>query len=175
VFYYFISILDGYSRKILVWDLYQDMEGIRAELVLTKAREQYPLAKARIISDNGGQFVSKDFRELAALLEFEQTFTSPAHPQSNGKLERFHRTFKTEHVRQSAYFGYEDAKERMAVWMGYYNEARLHSAIWYLTPQEVFEGKMKVRLAERNEKLYTASINRRSYWQSEIAKLQHTL
>jgi transposase InsO family protein len=51
-FYYFLSILDGFSRKILVWDLFEDMEGIRAELLLTKARECYPLAKARIISDN---------------------------------------------------------------------------------------------------------------------------
>jgi transposase-like protein len=174
-FYYFLSILDGYSRKILVWDLYQDMEGIRAEVLLTRARELYPAAKARVISDNGGQFVSKDFRELAERLEFEQTFISPAHPQSNGKLERFHRTFKTEHVRRSAYFGHEDAKKRMSAWLGYYNDVRLHSAIWYLTPQEVFEGKTEQRLAERKEKLHTAYINRRSYWQTESAKLHPTL
>ncbi|GHU43480.1 transposase [Spirochaetia bacterium] len=133
-FYYFISILEGYSRKILVWDLCQTMDGINAEVLVARAKELYPEAKPRIISDNGSQFCSKDFRELVVLLELEQTFTSPAHPQSNGKLERFHRTFKTGHVRQTEYLGYADAKAGMSRWIAYYNTERLHSAIWYLPP-----------------------------------------
>jgi transposase-like protein len=175
MFYYFVSILDGYSRKILVWDLCESMEGIQAEHLLMRAKERYPDAHPRIISDNGSQFISKDFRELVVLLEAEQTFTSAGHPQSNGKLERFHRTFKDEHVRQTAYVSYQDAKARMAVWITYYNEERLHSAIWYLSPQEVFEGHKEKRLAERRGKLHTAIMNRRSYWQRQIAELQPTL
>ncbi|GHV96148.1 hypothetical protein AGMMS50293_24680 [Spirochaetia bacterium] len=138
VFYYFISVLDGYSRMILGWDLCRSMDGLNAELLIARMREKYPHAKPRIISDNGGQFISKDFRDLIVLLELEQTFTSPAHPQSNGKLERFHRTFKTEHMRQAAYFGYEDAKVRMGRWINYYNEHRLHGSIFYLTPPLMF-------------------------------------
>ncbi|GHU48068.1 hypothetical protein FACS1894200_04450 [Spirochaetia bacterium] len=175
VFYYFVSILDGFSRKVLVWALCDSMAGINAETLLTRAKELYPLAKARVISDNGSQFCSKDFRELVSLLELEQTFTSPAHPQSNGKLERFHRTFKTEHVRQSAYLSYEDAKKRMEVWIQYYNERRLHSALQYLTPEDVFLGNVEKRLAERKEKLYTATNNRRSFWKSEASEPQATL
>jgi transposase InsO family protein len=72
------------------------MKGLNAELLLAEAKEMYPEAKnPRIISDNGSQFISKDFEELIALLEFEHTCTSANHPQSNGKLERFHKTFKT--------------------------------------------------------------------------------
>jgi transposase InsO family protein len=165
-FYYFISVMDGYSRKILVWGLYKSMEGINAELVLARAKELYPHAKPRIITYNGSQFISKDFRELLYLLEIEHTLTSPGHPQSNGKLERFHRTFKCEHVRQSAFLNYDDAKERIDNWIKYYNERRLHAALFYLSPEDVFQGLKETRLAERRNKMHTALINRRNYWQS---------
>jgi transposase InsO family protein len=145
------------------------LEGIWAEIAVTKAKEKYPFAKPRAITDNGSQFISKDFRELTKLLEIEHTFTSPAHPQSNGKLERFHRTIKSEHVRVSAYFSYEDAKISMGRWIEYYNEKRLHSALCYLPPEDVFQGLKEVRLLERKEKIHTACINRQSYWQSLIA------
>jgi len=166
IFYYFISVMDGYSRKILTWMLCQNMEGLWAEIVIAKTKEQYPEANPRIITDNGSQFISKDFRELTRLLEIEHTLTSPAHPQSNGKLERFHRTLKSEHVRTSAYFSYEDAKERMGRWLEYYNNQRLHSVLNYLPPEDVFQGLKEIRIAERKNKLYTALINRQSYWQS---------
>ena len=175
VFYYFVSVMDGYSRKILSWALNQTMESICAEVVVAKAMELYPHARPRLISDNGSQFISKDFRELTRLLEIEHTFASPGHPQSNGKLERFHRTLKSEHTRTSAYFSYEDAKERMGKWIKYYNEERLHAAILYLPPEDVFIGLKEKRVAERREKLYTAIINRRSYWRSLAAASANTL
>jgi transposase InsO family protein len=118
----------------------------------------------RIISDNGSQFISKDFEELVVFLEFSHTLTSANHPQSNGKLERFNRTLKSEHVRRSAYIDYQDACIRMAQWIAYYNSERLHSAIRYLTPNDVFNGRTEKRLAERKEKLHTACIKRQEYW-----------
>jgi transposase InsO family protein len=169
-FYYFISVMDGYSRKILAWGLNRSMEGLWAEIIVAQAKELYPHANPRIITDNGSQFISRDFRELTTLLEIEHTFTSPAHPQSNGKLERFHRTLKSEHVRTSSYFSYEDAKERMGRWIKYYNEERLHAALMYLPPEDVFRGLKEKRLAERRQKLYTAIINRRIYWRSLAAE-----
>jgi transposase InsO family protein len=169
VFYYFISVMDGYSRKILSWGLYQSMEGLWAEIELAKAKELYPRAKPRIITDNGGQFISKEFKELTELLEIEHTLTSPGHPQSKGKRERFHRTIKSEHVRQRAYYSYEDAKERMGRWIQYYNEKRLHGALCYLPPEDIFLGKKEKRLAERRNKMQTACIHRRNYGQSVAA------
>jgi transposase InsO family protein len=171
-YYYFVSVMDGYSRKILSWGLSENMEGLTANLVLMKARELYPEAHPRIITDNGSQFIPKDFRELVSLLEMEQTFTSPAHPQSNGKPERFHRTFKSGHVRQAAYLNREDAIERIRKWIRYYSGRRLHAAIFYLPPDDVFAGKLGIRrLAERRQKLHTAYINRRSYRQAQASKL----
>ena len=169
-FYYFLGILEGYSRRMLTWRLCQDMEGINAEILVAEAKELYPLTKeVRLISDNGSQFISKDFQELLRLLEIRQTFTSANHPQSNGKLERFNRSLKSEHVRRSAYLDYQDACIRMGQWIAYYNNVRLHSAIWYLTPNDVFYNRTQARLAERKEKLHTAFINRQEYWRVQNA------
>jgi len=169
-FYYFLGILEGYSRKMLTWRLCTNMEGINAEILVTETKELYPEAKdARLISDNGSQFISKDFKELLELLELKQTFTSANHPQSNGKLERFNRTLKSEHVRRSAYLNHQDAIVRMAQWIAYYNSQRLHSAIWYLTPNDVFYDRTSVRLAERRSKLHNACMNRQAYWQVKNA------
>jgi transposase InsO family protein len=163
---------DGWLQpEDTVLGLFENMERLTAEIALMKARELYPQAHPRIITGNDSRFISKDFREPVSLLEKEQTFTSPAHPQSNGKLERFHRTFKSEHVRQTAYLNREDAIERMRKWIGYYNGQRLHAALFYLPPEDVFAGKMGIRLAERRQKLHTACINRRSCWQAQAAKL----
>jgi transposase InsO family protein len=169
-FYYFLGILDGYSRKMLSWRLCENMAGINAEILVAETKEMYPEAKnPRIISDNGSQFISKDFEELLALLEFGHTLTSANHPQSNGKLERFNRTLKTEHVRRSAYLNYQDACTRMSDWIAYYNSELLHSAIWYLTPNDVIFYITTKRLAERKEKLHTAFIKRQEYWRTHNA------
>jgi transposase InsO family protein len=146
------------------------MEGINAEILAAETKELYPDAKnPRLISDNGSQFISKDFEELLLFLEIGHTCTSANHPQSNGKLERFNRTLKSEHVRRSAYLDYQDASIRMAHWIAYYNSERLHSAIWYLTPNDVFDDRAKRRLAERKEKLHTAYIKRQEYWKTKNA------
>jgi transposase InsO family protein len=101
-FYYFVSILDGYSRRILNWRLCETLEGIQAEVLVTETKELCPEAKnPRLISDNGSQFISHDFKELLIMLEIGHAFTRANHPQSNGKLERFHRTLKSEHTRRS--------------------------------------------------------------------------
>jgi transposase InsO family protein len=145
------------------------MEGVNAEVLVTEAREQYPEAQnPRLISDNGSQFISKDFKELLIMLEIGHTFTRANHPQSNGKLERFHRTLKTEHTRRSAYVdGADTARVRMALWLAYYNSKRLHSAIGYLTPDDVFYGRKESRLAERGEKPHTARSARQAYWKAK--------
>jgi transposase InsO family protein len=169
-FYYFLGILDGFSRRMLNFRLCLTLEGINAEILVAETKELYPQAKdIRLISDNGSQFISKDFSELLVFLEMGHTLTSANHPQSNGKLERFHRTIKTEHVRRSAYLNYQDACIRMAEWIAYYNSQRLHSAIFYLTPNDVFYGRASRRLAERKEKLHTAFIKRQEYWQIKNA------
>lgn len=163
-FLYFASILDGYSRRILAWDLFPTMEGLNAEILVARAKELHPDARARIIHDNGKQFASREFLRLVAELELRETPTSPFHPQSNGKVERMHRTLKTEEVRRNAYLDAGDARRKMGEWVRFYNSERLHSALEYLTPDDVFFGRAPERLAERKEKMYNADMARRDFW-----------
>lgn len=167
VFYYFACILDGFSRKILCRDFFPTMESIDIEILVTSAKELYPDARARIIHDNGKQFASRDFLTLVSYLELRETATSPFHPQSNGKVERFHRTMKSEEVRRDDYHGIDDARAKMGEWIRMYNSERLLSAIGYLTPDEVFAGRMEDRLNERREKMYHAVKDRQAYWKSQ--------
>ncbi len=62
------------------------------QIVLQKAKEKCPEATPRIISDNGPQFLSRDFMELIRISGMTHVTTSPYYPQSNGKIERFHKT-----------------------------------------------------------------------------------
>ena len=68
------------------------------EIVLQRAKEKYPLARPRIISDNGPQFMAKDFKEFIRVSGMAHVRTSVYYPQSNGKLERWHKTLKRECV-----------------------------------------------------------------------------
>ena len=104
------------------------------ELVLQRARELYPNARPRLIFDNGPQFVAKDFKEFIRLAGMTHVRTSPYHPQSNGKLERFHYTFKDEGWRPMTPLDPDDGRKAAADFIRRYNTERLHSGIGYVTP-----------------------------------------
>ncbi len=87
-FYFLISVLDGFSRYIVHWELRQTMKELEVELIIARATEKHPGVTPRIISDNGPQFIAKDFKELVRQYGLTHVRTSPYYPQSNGKLER---------------------------------------------------------------------------------------
>ena len=89
-FYYLCSVLDGYSRFIVHWDLRESMREADIEIILERAKEKYPEAKPRIISDNGPQFIARDFKEFIRISGMTHVRTSPYYPQSNEKIERWH-------------------------------------------------------------------------------------
>lgn len=97
--------------------------------------------------------IAGDFKEYLRDCGLKQVRTSVYYPQSNGKIERFHGTIKSEAIRQQSYLSGDDARRQIDQYIRTYNEKRLHSALFYLTPKEVFEGKMDQRLEERQEKL----------------------
>jgi putative transposase len=163
VFYYFIAVLDGYSRAILAWDLREKMEERDAELVVQAAKELYPHAKPRIISDRGGQFRSDDFKRFVSDIEATHVMTSPYYPQSNGKLERFHLTLK-EHAYKKLPLDWEDGKRIIREMIEYYNSERLHSAINYVTPHQCLTGQRDTIIKERKAKHQEAAKNRTAYW-----------
>lgn len=155
-FCFLISLLDGCSRYVVHHELRTNMTETDVEITLQRAREKFPDAKPRIISDNGPQFISKEFKQYIRNCQLEHVFTSPYHPQSNGKLERFYRTIKTEEIRKNSYLSLPDARKRIEQYIIYYNTVRLHSAIFYLTPEDVLLGRTQLRLKERQDKLEQA-------------------
>ena len=108
------------------------------------------------ISDNGPQFIAKDFKEFIRLCGMTQVKTSPYYPQSNGKLERYHRTIKGTCIRVKTPLSLEDAQRVVEEFVTYYNHERLHSAIAYITPKDKLEGRAEMIQAARDAKLAAA-------------------
>lgn len=155
-FYYLCSVLDGCSRSIVHWDIRESMTEGDIELVLQKAKELYPGTTPRIITDNGPQFIAKDFKEFIRISGMTHVKTSPYYPQSNGKIERFHKTIKQECIRPKTPLTLEDAKRIVTGYIEHYNTRRLHSAIGYITPKDKLEGRERIIFAERDRKLEAA-------------------
>ncbi len=160
-FYYFIGILDGCSRSIVHWDIRTSMTEDDVALVIERAREKFPGVTPRIISDNGPQFIAKDFKEYVRLSGMTHVRTSPYYPQSNGKLERFHRTIKGECIRPKTPVSLDDAIRLVTEFIEYYNTQRLHSAIGYITPLDKLNGKAQEIFNARDRKLEAARAARK--------------
>ena len=155
-FYYLCSILDGFSRSIVHWEIREAMKESDVEIILQRAREKYPDARPRIISDNGPQFIAKDFKEFIRISGMTHVKTSPYYPQSNGKLERYHRTIKGTCIRVHSPLSVDEAIRLVTDFVDHYNHRRLHSAIGYITPIDKLEGRAETILAQREAKLAAA-------------------
>jgi len=164
-FYYLCSVLDGYSRFLVHWDLRESMKEADIEVILERAKEKHPEAKPRIISDNGPQFIARDFKEFIRISGMTHVRTSPSYPQSNGKLERWHKSLKSECIRPGTPLSLEDAKRLIQQYVDRYNNGRLHSAIGYVTPNDMLAGRQVEIHTERDRKLEAARQQRQSHRQ----------
>jgi len=160
-FYYLCGVLDGFSRAIVHWEIRESMTESDIEIILQRAKEKHPEATPRIISDNGPQFIAKDFKEFIRLSGMTHVKTSPYYPQSNGKIERWHKSLKTECIRPKTPLSLEDARRVVDEFVTHYNTVRLHAAIGYVTPKDMLEGRQAEIHAERDRKLEAAREERR--------------
>jgi transposase InsO family protein len=170
-FYYLASVLDGYSRYLVHSELREAMREADVEIVLQRAREQFPQASPRLISDNGPPFIARDFKEFIRLCGMTHVRTSPFYPQSNGKIERWHQSLKGECLRPGVPLSLEDACCLVARYVDYYNRVRLHSAIGYVTPLAKLEGRETEIFAERDRKLEEARRQRQLRRQEALRNL----
>jgi putative transposase len=166
-FFFLCSILDGYSRFIIHWEIRETMTEAEVETILQRAREQYPGERPRIISDNGPQFIARDFKEFIRICGMTHIRTSPYYPQSNGKMERWFKTLKGECIRVKTPLSLEDARRLVAEFVNHYNTVRLHSAIAYITPADKLAGRAEAIWAARKQKLATANARRRAKAEKE--------
>jgi len=161
-FYYLLSVLDGWSRYIVQWDIRESMTEGDVEIVLQGAKEAFPFARPRIISDNGGQFVAKEFKQFIRISGMTHVRTSPGYPQSNGKIERWHCSVKSECIRVKTPLTLEDARRVLGEYVEHYNNVRLHSGIGYITPKDKLEGREAEIFAERDRRLEEARAMRKA-------------
>jgi putative transposase len=161
-FYYLCSLLDGFSRYIVHWEIREAMKESDVEIILQRAREKFPDAEPRIISDNGPQFIARDFKEFVRICGMTHVKTSPYYPQSNGKLERYHRTLKSDCIRVNSPLSLDDVQRVVSDFVAHYNNKRLHSSIDYVSPLDKLEGRAEQILAAREMKLAVAREKRKA-------------
>lgn len=176
-FYYLLSVLDGYSRFIVHWEIRESMKEPDVETILQRAREQYPNAHPKIITDNGPQFIAKDFKEFIRICGMTHVRTSPFYPQSNGKLERYHRTIKSQCIRPKTPLSLDDARLAVKDFVTHYNQVRLHSAIGYIAPADKLAGREREIFDQRDHKLALAREQRkekRAAWAEAVMASRDT-
>lgn len=131
------------------------------EIILQRAREKYPDARPRIISDNGPQYVSKDFKAFLEFCQMTHVLTSPYYPQSDGKIERWHKSLKVECIRTGVPLSLDHVRQMVAAYVAYYNNERLDSTIGYVAPAAMMNGQAKEIWEKRQERLREARVARR--------------
>jgi len=173
--YYLVDIIDGYSRFMVNWSLNLTMESETVTMTVQNALEKLENRREgepRIVHDHGSQFISHEWHNFVKGAGVTDIKTRIAHPESNGRVERLHRTHREEGLTEEALTGYYAALDAMERWDKYYNYKRPHSAIRYLVPADYYRGNPDDRIAERKEKLVQAVEMRQAYWQQKEDKDQ---
>ncbi len=160
-FYYLCGVLDGYSRYIIHWEIRESMTEKDVETIIQRACEKFDNARPRIISDNGPQFVARDFKEFIRVSGMTHVRTSPYYPQSNGKYERWNKSLKSECIRPRTPLSLEEARRVVSEFVEYYNDKRLHSGIGYVSPKDKLAGRADQIHQDRDRKLEAAREERK--------------
>src|SRR5271169_4089531 len=154
--YYLISVLDDYSRMILAWELKTDMTSASISEVVEQAVEwtgmkRVPVeSRARLLSDNGSSYLSHAFEDYLRMLQIRHIRCAPHHPQTNGKIERFHETLKAR-LNLLVYTSREQLRAALAEFIEFYNQRRYHEGIGNVTPADVYYGRRELILRRREE------------------------
>jgi RNA-directed DNA polymerase len=154
--YYLISVLDDYSRYLRAWDLKPDMTAESIGEVVQQAvewtgMEQVPVEdRTRLFSDRGPGYLARALEDYLRMLEIRHLYCSPYHPQTNGKLERFHETLKAR-LNLLVFTSPEALRAALAEFIEFYKYRRYHEGIGNVTPADVYHGRQEEILKRRKE------------------------
>jgi transposase InsO family protein len=157
--YFLVTVLDAYSRYVVHWELLTSMMASDVRLVIQQALEMTG-ATPRLVTDNGSQFTAAEFKELVRRFALENIRIRTYHPESNGLVERFHRSTR-EALSDQAIANLSQARTIIAAWIREYNDERLHAGLGYLTPATYYRGDPAAQRAARQQKLEQAQRTRR--------------
>jgi len=169
--YYLSTVIDDYSRYILAWKLAPTMGEKDVEETLEQALKKTGLEKARVrhrprlLSDNGPAYLSKDLKKYLKRKNIDHIRGRPYHPQTQGKIERWHRSLKNV-VKLQNYYSPSELEQAIGEFVEYYNNQRYHESIDNLTPADMYSGKSKEVLIQREQiKQVTLARRRRDHLQ----------
>lgn len=162
-FVYLVALIDGYSRFIVHYELKMSVEALDVEIMMERARARFPGVNPTLITDNGPQFIAKEFKSYLQLVGITHRKTRFYYPQSNGKIERFYQTCKNESIRKNSFLSFDELKKQLAIYIEYYNYKRLHSSIGYISPWNMLQGNQEIIFATRKQKLKLAAENRTKF------------
>lgn len=169
--YYLSTILDDYSRYIVAWRLCKNMKRQDVEDTVTDALATYDIPREnrpRLLSDNGSCYIAGKLKGFLKVRGIDQVHGAPFHPQTQGKIERYHRSMKIV-LLQDNYFSPQDLEKEIKVWVNYYNNQRYHESLNNLTPADIYFGRAEQRLRERAQiKHQTMEERRRIYQQQKL-------
>jgi len=151
--YYLATVMDDYSRYIISWELCKNMESNDAKRVIGQALDKTGLQedkRPRLLSDNGSCYVSNEFKKFVKDEKMGHVKGAPYHPQTQGKIERYHRTMKNV-VKLENYYFPDDLRARLQEFVDYYNNHRYHESLGNITPADVYFGRNKEILSRRSE------------------------
>ena len=174
-FYYLVTVMDDFSRFILAWKLQRDMtsdsfiEVVQDAVDLTGMTEVPMESRTRLLSDNGPGYVSRSFRDYLHLVGIRHILASPYHPQTNGKLERYHQSIKRD-VNQIPYDAPASLDAAIADFVSYYNDRRYHKALGNVTPSDVLNGRRE-QILEKRKEVQTRTIQRRRLCNQQLREL----
>ena len=172
--YYLSTILDDYSRYIIAWKLCTNMRAedvtdtIELALTASGCDQATVRHKPRLLSDNGSCYISGDLAEWLEGQRMKHIRGAPFHPQTQGKIERWHQTMKNRILLENYYLP-GDLERQIETFVQYYNNQRYHESLNNVTPADVYFGRDKAILREREKiKKYTIQ-HRRLQHQKQAA------
>ena len=154
--YYLSTVMDDYSRYIVSWKLRPTMsasdvmETLDEAVALTGVDSVQVRHRPRLLSDNGPAYVSKDLREYLAERGMTHTRGRPYHPQTQGKIERYHRSMKNVVKLEHYHFPWQ-LEAAVREFVTYYNNERYHESLENVTPSDVYYGRHQEVLSERSK------------------------
>jgi len=183
-YYWLVSVLDDYSRRILAWEVVPDIQTPSLAGVIQAAVEATGLAQApqvlgvelseegrpALLTDNGSGYISREMKEYLRTQALRHLRARAHHPQTNGKIERMHRTLK-EDVNLVVWTAPGLLREAIARFVSYYNSERYHEALGNVTPDDVWFGRRRELLARRKALQIRTLVARREHYR-RLAKSQ---
>lgn len=170
-FYYLSTVLDDFSRYIIAWKLTTGMSHTDVEqtldlaLATTGVKEVAVQHRPRLLTDNGAAYISGDLAEYLTQHGIQHTRGAPYHPQTQGKIERYHRSIKNVICLEHHYFPWQ-LEQAIGAFVQHYNTQRYHEALDNLTPADVFFGRANQKQDHR------AAVKRRTL---ALRRAQHLL